>query len=410
VEGVVPESPADRAGILPGDRLLSVNDTSVTGLVLERLQARLAGEQGSKIRLTLERGSGLEPDTLAVTLKRSPTPVRSAVSVRMADSVTGYLRLVDFKVGVGKDIHDALRRLTGEGARGIILDLRANPGGAMPAVVEVASEFLPSHAVVFRTRGRKADANHQFVTDREGGFAGIPLVVLIDRSTASAAEALAACLQDHDRALILGHRSFGKALEQVSLPLPTGDVVMLTIARIVSPSGRVIQRPYQGLAYGQYLSLAGHVGDAQDSVIFKTDHGRPVRGGGGVAPDVVLAVGVPAPAWWSIAVDSGFGDAVADSVAKNMPGDQPGRWLDASDQWRAMLVPPFLARVRMSLHTSVRADSGLEQRIARVMAARVAEVKWGAEGRERFTVHNDPDIRAALAYFPRLAELLAGPK
>jgi len=409
VETVLPRSPADRAGVSPGDRLLTLDGEAVIGLPLQTLQGRLLGEKGSKVRLTFERGSRLEPDTFAVTLKRSTTAVGSTATARMVDRVTGYIRLQDFKFGAGQDVHRALEALRGQGSRRVILDLRSNPGGSVPAAADVASEFLPARTVVFRQRGRKADTNRDFSTDRDGAFPDPPMVVLINRGTASAAEALAACLQDHDRALILGRRSFGKALAQVSMPLPTGGVVMLTIARLVSPSGRVIQRPYQGLAYERYMSLAGEGGDPHDPT-FTTDHGRSVRAGGGVMPDVLLPGGAPRPGWLTVAMDSGFDDAVADSVARTMPGGRLDDWIDRSDEWRERLVPPFLSRVRASLHAVARSDSALEATLARLLAGRVAEVKWGTDAYERFMLRNDPDVRAALSYFPNLPELLSGTK
>jgi len=280
----------------------------------------------------------------------------------------------------------------------------------MDAAVEVAAEVLPKSTLVFATHGRKVDTNRDYRTERDGQFTGLPLIILIDHGTVSAAEALAACLQDHDRALVIGRRSFGKALEQVSFPVRSGGVVMLTVARIVSPSGRVIQRPYAGLGFEQYVALAGKGGDGTDTTAFRTDHGRLVRGGGGVAPDVSIAPGPAMPAWWSVAVDSGWADAVADSVARSLQERQPTGWMRAADRWRERLVPPLIARVESSLRVPTRPDSALEGHIAWLLATRVAEVKWGSEVRERLILANDPDIRAAVTYFPRLAELLTGTK
>jgi len=410
VAAVVPGSPAAKAGLVLGDRLLSINDSSVIGVPVQRLQARLAGERGTKVRLTLERGSRLEADTLSVTLKRSAVAIGSAVMARMIDSVTGYVRLRDFKLGAGREFHETLDKLARDGARQLLVDLRGNPGGAMDAAVEVAAEVLPRGTLVFATHGRKVDTNRDYRTEREGQFTGLPLIILIDHGTVSAAEALAACLQDHDRALVIGRRSFGKALEQVSFPVRSGGVVMLTVARIVSPSGRVIQRPYAGLGFEQYVALAGKGGDGTDTTAFRTDHGRLVRGGGGVAPDVSIAAGPGMPAWWSVAVDSGWAGAVADSVARSLQERQPTGWMRAADRWRERLVPPLIARVEASLRVPTRPDSALEGHIAWLLATRVAEVKWGSEVRERFVVLNDPDIRAAVTYFPRLAALLTGTK
>jgi len=148
--------------------------------------------------------------------------------------------------------------------------------------------------VVFRTRGRKRDTDTTFVTKRDGDFREVPLVVLIDERSASAAEALASSLQDHDRALLVGRRSFGKALMQSIFFLPSGDIVWLTIGRVITPSGRVIQRRYHGIGYEQYLSFAGKSGAEEDTLaVYKTDAGRSVRGGGGIVPDIVVPIIAP---------------------------------------------------------------------------------------------------------------------
>ncbi len=413
VLAVAARSPAAKAGIQPGDRLVSINDTSIAGLTISDVQLRLAGERGSKLRLQFERGPRLEPDSFRVTIKPDFLEHRSVSIARMADSITGYVRLEDFGFEAAKEVHDALNRLTGQRMRQAILDLRGNPGGLVIAAVEVASEFFSRGTEVFLTRGRKRDVDSTYATKRDGSFRDLPLIVLIDEHSASAAEALAASLQDHDRALLLGRRSFGKALMQLDfLVMPMQDNLHLTIGWVVSPSGRVIQRRYRGLAVEQYRSFAGKTGAAEDtSTEFHTDHGRVVRGGGGIAPDTDLARPAALPVWWSIAADSSFDEAAADSVALTLSPDPATRraWMDSPDLWRAKLLPPYLARTRARLHVVAQVDSALEARLARGLAARAVEVRWGADAREEFSVRNSPDIRAALGYFPRLQQLLAAP-
>ncbi len=409
VLAVTPRSPAAKAGIQPGDRLVMINDTSVAGLPVRALELRLAGEKGSKVRLRFERGARLEPDTLTVSVKRDFLQPRSVSVVRMVDSITGFVRLEEFGSKAGQEVHDALDRLKDRRMRRAILDLRGNPGGIVTSAVEVAAEFFPRGTMVFRTVGRKRDVDSTYTTRRDGAFATLPLIVLIDEHSASAAEALAASLQDHDRALLLGRRSFGKALMQTGFYVPpSGEILMLTIGHVLSPSGRFIQRRYRGLAVEQYRSLAGHGGAESDTLTeYRTDAGRVVRGGGGIVPDVVLPRPAPLPVWWSVAADSGFDDAVSDSVAMTLPATAPARaqWLTATEQWRSRLLVPFLARVRARLRVAAQTDSALQSRMAFALAARVAEVRWGADAREEFVYR--PTV--AVPYFARLPQLLAAP-
>lgn len=410
VLGVSDGSPAAKAGVMPGDRIVTVNDTAVAGLDVPAVELRLAGEKGSRVRLLLERGPRVDPDTLRVTLKRAEPELRSVSVARMADSVTAYVALAGFGPKAADEVHDALDRLSDRGAKRAILDLRGNPGGLVVSAVEVAAEFLPKETLVFRTEGRKADANALYSTEDDGDFRRLPLILLIDERSASASEALAGALQDHDRALILGRRSFGKALVQAPFVLPTRDVVWLTISRVVTPSGRIIQRRYRGLEVEQYRALAGRTGEEEDALVtYRTDGGRVVRGGRGIAPDVHLPAPAELPVWFSVAADSGFVEAVADSVAATLPADlgSRARWFSGRDLWADGLVPPFLARIRERLGVDPRPEGALRDRIARILAARVAEVRWGPEAREEFLVQNDPDIRAALDDFSRLPELLA---
>jgi len=169
---------------------------------------------------------------------------------------------------------------------------------------------------------------------------------------------------------------------------------------------------YHGISREQYLSFAGKSGAEQDTTtVYKTDGGRAVRGGGGIMPDVVLPVTAFLPVWWSAAVDSGFDNAVSDSVAQTLPATPAARtaWLTASGDWGSKLVGPFLARVRTRLGVAATTDSALDHRLGRILAARVVDVRWGPDALEEFLVRNDPAIRVAVEQFPRLSQLLAPP-
>ena len=411
VLSVYGKSPAERAGVQPGDRVVRVADTTVAGQRAESVELRLAGNEGSRVRVSLERGSRLEPDTFTVNLKREFPRDFSVASWTMLDSVTGYVRLSEFGERASNQLRDALRELRGRRARQLILDLRGNPGGIVTEAVDIAALFLDRGAIVFRTRGRKRSVDEDYATKRDGEF-NQPLIILIDEGSASASEALAGSLQDNDRALILGRRSFGKALMQtVFMVPPTNDNVWLTIGRVITPSGRIIQRRYKGLLYEQYRALAGQEGAAEDTArIYLTRNRRPVRGGGGIVPDVPVPPEPDLPVWWTIASDSGFLEAIADSVAHTLKPDPVARaeWRRDPELWNRTLVAPFLSRVRARLRVPAVTTAELERMIGRMLATRAAEVRWGEAAATELWLSSDPDVRAAVGYFPRLGELLKG--
>ena len=409
---VLSGSPAARAGVQAGDRLLSINDTSVAGLRAEAIQLRLLGEKGSKARIAIERGPRLSPQTITVSVKHDFIKPRSVSMVRMLDASTGYVRLEGFEEKGGHEVSDAFRKLKGDGAQRVVLDLRGNPGGLVFAAVDIASLFFKKGTLVFRTEGRIRSANREYSTEKDGAFSDMPLVVLVDHGSASAAEALAASLQDHDRALLLGRRTFGKALMQQALPVPPqGDMVWLTVGHVVTPSGRIIQRAYHGLKTEQYYSFAGRSGAEQDTLkTYQTEHGRSVRGGGGIVPDITLPEPVLLPPWFFAASDSGFDTAVSDSVAATLPKDPAARlkWFDAVPEWQTSLVKPFLDRVHSRLQVTAEPDSALAARLGRILAYRVTEVRWGPDAVEEMALRNDPDLRAASNYTNRISEELSG--
>ncbi len=407
-----PDGPAVKAGIAAGDRLLSVNDTSIAGLSPSEASRLLLGDKGHKLKLKLLRGPHLEPDTVRANVKFDFLQPHSVGVTRMLDASTGYVRFQQFFVKGGEDMERAIKDLKKCGARRLVIDLRGNPGGAVIAAVEVAGLFLPKKTMIFRTDGRRSSARDTVSTATDGPFRDLPLMILIDDGSASASEALASSLQDHDRALLLGRRSFGKALIQAPFPVPPqGDLVWLTVARVYSPSGRIIQRSYRGIKAEQYYDFAGRTGTGQDTTaVFHTDAGRAVRGGGGIQPDIVLNKTPDFPAWWSVAADSGWIEAISDSVANLLAKDpaEQTRWMSATTEWQSRLVSPFLQRARDRLHVGIPADTALEARIGRNLAYRSAEVRWGRAAAEEMMLRNDPDIRAAMGYWDRLPTLLGG--
>jgi carboxyl-terminal processing protease len=397
---------AAKSGIQPGDRLLRINDTTVAALAAEEVELRLLGDKDSKVRLSLQRGDPLAPDTFTTTVERERLEHVIVGRSRIVAPGTGYVHLTEFVHQAAEELEKEIRKLQRLGARQLILDLRGNPGGDIGAVVEIASRFLPPGTQLFRVRSRRPITFEQIPTARQAKFAEVPLVILVDVGTASAAEILAGALQDHDRAVIVGRRTFGKAVMQTSLPLPNGDMVWLTTARIFTPSGRLIQRRYKALNAEQYNQSAGQA-NPEDTTVYRTSRGREVRGGGGILPDVVVPSRADLPVWFSVASDSGY-DSDADSVANRLLRDSTAMvaWASDSASWQSRLVTPFLERTRTGLGISVVPDPAVRARLGLLLAERTAFVRWGETGAAELSIRNDPDIHAALAAFARIPELL----
>jgi carboxyl-terminal processing protease len=405
---VTDASPADHVGVRPGDRLLAVDGVPTAGLNARAIALRLAGEKGTRVRLLLERGPRLEPDSVSVVIKRDMArPQHYVRATLMLDATTGYVKLGEFGVKSADEVHDAVKALRGQKATRLILDLRGNPGGIVTEAIAMASQFLPANSLVFSTRGRQRSVNQEYRTKDDGDFQNLPMVVLVDQGSASAAEALAGSLQDNDRAVIAGRRSFGKALMQTGFLVPEG-FVELTIGHVISPSGRYIQRPYTGLQLEQYYAFAGDSAWVDTTRIFQTVHGRPVKGGGGIAPDVPLPAPATAPRWWTVAADSGWDRAVADSVAATLAtgAAAAAAWVRDTAAWADRLLPPLLARVRSRLAVPAVINAQTSASMTRKLASEAATVRWGENAGRDVSIKNDPDVIAAMGLFGRVAEIL----
>lgn len=274
--------PADIAGIKPGDLLKKVDNRSLKGLTSDKISDNLKGDPGTTIEITVERGGR---DSVFV-LKRDRVAVSPLPYYGMIDNNTAYIRFTSFTQNCGQDVRNALIDLrTKYSPTQVILDLRGNPGGLMNEATEVVNIFVGPGNEVVATRGKVKQFDTVSKTTRQPVDTDIPLVVLISRGSASAAEIVAGAIQDLDRGVVMGQRSFGKGLVQVTRPLSYNGQLKVTTAKYYIPSGRCIQ----ALDFA-HRNEDGSVGFIPDSLIseFKTKNGRIVKDGGGITPDVVI--------------------------------------------------------------------------------------------------------------------------
>ncbi|MBF9255512.1 S41 family peptidase [Pontibacter sp. 172403-2] len=290
--------PSEAAGIQAGDKIVKVDGRNVAGIGItnEGVFKHLRGKKGSEVNLEILRKGSSKP--LNFTLERSKIPTTSVDVSYMVDNKTGYIKVSRFSSDTFEEFKQALTKLKKKGLQQLILDLRGNPGGYMDHATRMADEFISGDKMIVYTDGKGDKYDSRTNARTKGDFENGPLIVLIDEGSASASEILAGALQDNDRALIVGRRSFGKGLVQMPIPLDDGSELRLTISRYYTPSGRSIQKPYHGdpeeyekdmlhrYENGEYFHPDSSL--FADSLKYKTLHGRAVYGGGGIMPDVFV--------------------------------------------------------------------------------------------------------------------------
>jgi carboxyl-terminal processing protease len=281
ISEVYKDYPADKAGIKAGDLLKKVDGVSLKGLSTDKVSDKLKGKPGTDISLTIER-NGKDTDYKLMREKISMPPVPY---YGMIDSKTGYIRFTNFTQNCIADVKTALIKLKENNVQQIVLDLRGNPGGLLTEAVEIVNLFVPEGNIVVSTKGKIKESDEDFKTTRAALDEKIPLAVIINRGSASASEIVAGAIQDLDRGVIIGQRSYGKGLVQITRPLSFNTQLKVTTAKYYIPSGRCIQaRDFS------HPNEDGSVGIIPDSLIseFKTKNGRIVKDGGGIAPDVEI--------------------------------------------------------------------------------------------------------------------------
>lgn len=292
--------PSERVGILAGDRILSANDSLISGVKRKNssVMKLLRGPKGTEVNVLVKRGK--DPEPISFRIIRDDIPIYSVDASYMINPTTGYIKVSRFAETTPKEVAEALKKLEKQGMQSLIIDLEDNGGGYLNAATEMAEMFLPIGSLIVYTDGDRAQPAH-FYSEHAPKFTG-PLVVLVNQYSASASEIFAGAMQDHDRGVVVGRRTFGKGLVQRPFPFPDGSMIRLTVARYHTPSGRCIQKPYKGGDDEDYsLDLvkrykAGEYSSADsihfdDSLKYKTlKNGRTVYGGGGIMPDRFVAI------------------------------------------------------------------------------------------------------------------------
>lgn len=293
----IDNGPADRAGICPGDKIIYVGDSLIAGISIssDRISKLLRGKKGSEVIIKVLRED--ENDLVTFALKRDKIPIESVTASYMINAEIGYIKVVRFGSQTVADLKDRIKKLKKQGMQHLILDLRGNPGGYLHAAVEMVDEFIGKDELVLYTQGKESKRKDYF-TKGGGSFEDGRLAVLIDEGSASASEIVSGAIQDLDRGIVIGRRSFGKGLVQNTYPLGDGSVARITTARYYTPTGRSIQRPYnQGKdKYYEDLKKRFERGELTssdnihlpDSLKYLTKGGRTVYGGGGIMPDIFV--------------------------------------------------------------------------------------------------------------------------
>ncbi|MFO7798627.1 S41 family peptidase [Rhodohalobacter sp.] len=289
--------PSDQLGIMSGDRIISIDDSSAIGYDNEDVMRRLRGEKGTKVDVEILRPRNSSPINL--TIERDDIPLTTIDTEYMVDDQSGYVKINRFAATTHEEFLESVEKLREQGMERIILDLRNNPGGYLSQAIAISEEFFPRNTKLVSTDSKHSRFNQEVHSSRNGILMDIPVIVLVNEGSASASEIVSGAIQDHDRGLIVGRRTFGKGLVQQQYELVDGSNIRVTISRYLTPSGRLIQKPFDGKSEDYAFEFVHRSSNpavdvkefkdqVPDSLKYSTKAGRDVFGGGGIVPDILV--------------------------------------------------------------------------------------------------------------------------
>jgi len=396
----MPGSPAFRAGLRPGDVITHVDGKPTEGLSVAQVATMLKGPKGTVVQVSLSREGSDEP--LEFTITRDEIARHSVDSAFMIRPGIGYIHIANFNETTSDELDQALKGMLDEGLQGMVLDLRGNPGGLLQQAVEVAEDFLEKNQLIVYHKGRQSHEKRYYASRNARG-GNYPIVILINRYTASAAEIVTGALQDHDRALVMGEPSFGKGLVQTVYPLSEKTGLALTTARYYTPSDRLIQRDYSDVSLYDYY-YHPYNNSHGDKQVRLTDGGREVYGGGGIDPDIRVEDPKLTPVQEKLVrrgVFFNFGKHYL-GVHKTVPRD-----FEVSSDVLGEFKD-FLANEKLQL-----SEQDLEENldfIQKRIRLQIVTVIYGEDEAQRLSLDDDYIVQKALESMPQARELVAKAK
>ena len=402
-------TPASRLGIRAGDVIHLIEGEPTSKMTVDEAVSKLKGPKGTEVHITIVR-AGL-PEPLELTVVRAEIPQTTVRYSYMIAPGTGYLSITDFSRSTGNEVAKALEKLRGEGMKRLILDLRNNGGGLLDQAIEVSDQFVPPGSPIVETRGRVRDSMQAFdAAGRHPEFA-LPLVVLVNAGTASAAEIVSGAIQDHDVGLVVGTPTWGKGLVQTVYNLSYGAGLALTTAKYYTPSGRLIQRDYNSFFdYYARTDVEGEGAEAHrkktEAEQYSTDLGRTVYGGGGITPDVEVETKELSPALQYLLARAAFFRFSVEWADKHPDVGRDWRPDDAVlAEFRAWLAAEKLETPEQS--AAALADPEHRAFSLRQIRAEVLGSRFGIEAAHQALAEGDEQIQSGLDLFPQAASLLS---